>query len=196
MFEPFKKYILEKANVTEVELLKIGEVCQLKKLRKRQFLLQEGDVWKYNAFIVKGCLRTYTIDEKGSEHILNFAIENWWAGDRESLHTGNPSVYNIDALEEAAVILISKASFDKLCSTIPAFNDMVNAILQRSFVASQARIHTFLSLGAEEKYLQFMEKYPQLAMRVPQGMIASYLGITAETLSRVRKQTAKNQRSS
>ncbi|BAV06915.1 cAMP-binding domain of CRP or a regulatory subunit of cAMP-dependent protein kinases [Filimonas lacunae] len=196
MFEAFKKYILEKANVTEADLEKIEAVCQYKKLRKRQFLLQEGDVWKYNAFIVKGCLRTYTIDDKGTEHILNFAIENWWTGDRESLQTGNPSMYNIDTLEDAEVILITKANFDQLCSTIPAFNDMVNAILQRSFVASQSRIHTFLSLGAEEKYLKFLEKYPQLATRVPQGMIASYLGITAETLSRVRKQTAKNQRSS
>lgn len=193
MFDTFKKYILEKANVTEDDLLKIEEVCQFKKLRKRQYLLQEGDVWKYNAFIVKGCLRTFTVDDKGNEHILNFAIENWWTGDRESLQTGSPSAYNIDALEDSNVILISKSNFDQLCRDIPAFNDMVNAILQRSFVASQSRIHNFLSLNAEEKYQHFLEKYPQIALRVPQGMIASYLGITAETLSRVRKQASKRQ---
>jgi len=181
--------------MTEAALLAIEAACQYKKLRKRQYLLQEGDVWKYNAFVAKGCLRTYTVDDKGNEHILNFAIENWWIGDRESLQTGNPSAYNIDALEDSAVILISKDNFDQLCSDIPAFNDMVNAILQRSFIASQSRIHTFLSLSAEEKYLSFLEKYPQLAIRVPQGMIASYLGITAETLSRVRKQSAKKPRS-
>jgi CRP-like cAMP-binding protein len=89
------------------------------------------------------------------------------------------------------VILISKPNFDRLCSEIPAFNDIINMILEKSFIASQKRIHTFLSLSAEEKYLKFVEKYPQLSMRVPQGMIASYLGITPETLSRVRKQAAK-----
>lgn len=196
MFEAFKEYIAGKSNITEEDLLKIENVCQFKKLRKRQYLLQEGDVWKYNAFIVKGCLRTYTVDDKGNEHILNFAIENWWTGDRESLQSGNPSAYNIDALEDSEVILISKPDFDQLCSQIPALNDMVNAILQKSFIASQSRIHTFLSLSAEEKYLKFLEKYPQLSMRVPQSMIASYLGITPETLSRVRNQSSKGKRTS
>lgn len=196
MFDNFKQYILERSTVTAEDLLKIEAVCQFKKLRKRQYLLQEGDVWKYNAFIVKGCVRTFSVDEKGNEHILNFAIENWWTGDRESLLSGEPSAYNIEALEDTEVILIIKETFDQLCKEIPAFNDMINNILQRSFNASQKRIHTFLSLSAEEKYLQFLEKYPQLIMRVPQGMIASYLGITAETLSRVRKQASKNQRSS
>ena len=166
-------------------------VCQVKRLRKRQYLLQDGDVWKYNAFVTKGCLRTYTVDEKGNEHIVNFAVENWWTGDRESLQTGHPSIYNIDALEDAEVVLISKANFDTLCKSIPAFNDLVNSILQKSFIAAQNRIHTFISLTAEEKYKKFIEKYPHLLMRVPQGMIASHLGITAETLSRIRKKTAK-----
>jgi CRP-like cAMP-binding protein len=187
VFEAFKQYLTEKSQVTAADLSRIEAACIFKKLRKRQYLLQEGDVWKYNAFIVKGCVRTYTVDEKGNEHILNFAIENWWTGDRESLLSGKPAVFNIDALEDVEVILIPKQEFDQLCQEIPALNDMVNAILQRSFVASQNRIHTFLSLGAEEKYQQFINKYPQLANRLPQGMIASYLGITPETLSRVRK---------
>ncbi|SFW73591.1 Crp/Fnr family transcriptional regulator [Chitinophaga sancti] len=191
MFESFKQYILERSTISESDLLKIEAVCQYKKLRKKQYLLQEGDVWKYNAFIVKGCLRTFHVDDKGNEHILNFAIENWWTGDRESLQSGLPSIYNIEALEDAEIILITKDNFDQLCKEIPAFNDMINAILQKSFVASQGRIQTFLSLGAEEKYQRFIEKYPQLALRVPQGMIASYLGITPETLSRVRKNRTK-----
>jgi CRP-like cAMP-binding protein len=191
MFESFKNYILQRNAISEPDLLKIEAVCQYKKLRKKQYLLQEGDVWKYNAFIVKGCLRTFHVDDKGNEHILNFAIENWWTGDRESLHSGKPSIYNIEALEDAEVILITKPDFDQLCQDIPPFNDMINAILQKSFIASQGRIQNFLSLSAEEKYLNFMEKYPQLALRVPQGMIASYLGITPETLSRVRKNKLK-----
>ena len=191
MFEALRKYILEKVFLSEEELSKIEAVCQFKRLRKRQYLLQEGDIWKYNAFIVKGCVRTYTVDDKGNEYIINFAIENWWTGDRESLQTGNPSACYIDALEDSEIILISKLNFDRLCSDIPALNDMVNTILQNSFIASQSRIQSFLSLSAEEKYLRFLEKYPQLATRIPQGMIASYLGITEETLSRVRRQSSK-----
>lgn len=191
MIEIFKEYIRQRSSVAEVELSKIEAVCQIKKLRKRQYLLQEGDVWKFNAFVTKGCLRTYTIDEKGNEHIINFAVENWWTGDRESLASGQPSIFNIDALEDAEVVLITKTNFDKLCAEIPAFNNMVNAILQKSFIVAQSRIHTFISLSAEDKYLKFIEKYPHLISRVPQGMIASYLGITPETLSRIRKQTAR-----
>lgn len=191
MIEIFKKYVLDKSEVSEADFSKIAEVCQVKKLRKRQYLLQEGDVWKYNAFVTKGCLRTYTLDNKGSEHIINFAVENWWTGDRESLTSGEPSIFNIDALEDSEVVLITKNKFDHLCHEIPAFNDMVNNILQKSFIVAQNRIHTFISLTAEEKYLKFLEKFPHLTMRVSQGMIASYLGITPETLSRLRKQTVK-----
>lgn len=191
MIEVFNAYLKEKAAFSDDELKQIESVTTIKKLRKRQYLLQEGDIWKYNAFVTKGCLRTYTIDEKGNEHILSFAIENWWTGDRESLETGKPSVYNIDAIEDAQIALIAKESFNTLCKEIPTFNNMVNAILQKSFIVSQNRIHNFISLDAEEKYMQFLQRYPQLAMRVPQGMIASYLGITPETLSRIRKNTAR-----
>jgi CRP-like cAMP-binding protein len=191
VIEDLLNYIREKVNITEGELAEIAAVCHIKKLKKRQFLLQEGDVWKYHAFITKGCLRTYTVDDKGNEHNIYFAVENWWTGDRESLASGLPSIFNIDALEDCEIILINKASFEKLCTDIRVFNEMVNLILQKSFLVAQGRIHSFISLTAEEKYIRFLTKYPHLPMRVPQGMIASYLGITAETLSRIRKQTAR-----
>ena len=191
MIAVFKTYLKEKGDYTEAELDTIANAAVIKKVRKRQYLLQEGDVWKYNAFVTKGCLRTDSVDEKGAEHILNFAVENWWTGDRESLQTGKPSAYNIDALEDSEVALITREKYDTLCREIPAFNNMVNAILEKSFRVSQSRIHTFISGSAEEKYLSFLEKFPHLVMRVPQSMIASYLGITAETLSRVRKQLVK-----
>lgn len=191
MIEVFKAYLNGKGSFSDAELKQIESVTTIKKLRKRQYLLQEGDVWKYNAFITKGCVRTYTIDEKGNEHILNFAVENWWTGDRESLFSGKPSVYNIDALEDSQVALITKENFNLLCKEISAFNDMVSLILEKSFIVSQNRIQNFISSTAEEKYLKFLEKFPHLPMRVPQGMIASYLGITAETLSRIRKSMLK-----
>lgn len=191
MIDVFLNYLKNKGNFSEEELGSIADATLIKKVRKRQYLLQEGDLSRYNIFVTKGCLRTYTVDEKGIEHILNFAVENWWLGDRESLETGEPSIYNIDAIEDSEVALLTKEKFDRLCREIPAFNNMVNAILQKSFLVAQNRIHTFISLTAEEKYLSFLEKFPHLATRVPQSMIASYLGMTAETLSRIRKLIVK-----
>lgn len=191
MFEQFKEYIGQKATLTEADYAKIEAVCIFKKLRKKQYLLQEGDVWKYNAFITKGLVRFYSVDENGRENIVSFAKENWWTGDRASLLTGEPSKNNIDAIEDTELILITKSNFDRLCRDIPAFNDMVNAILNKSFITSQNRIHSAIAFTAEQKYLDFVQKYPDLSLRVPQAMIASYLGITPETLSRVRKETVK-----
>ena len=148
-------------------------------------------MWKYNAFITKGCLRTYAVDDKGMEHIINFAIENWWTGDRESMLNNQPSKLNIDAIEDSEVVLITKQNFDLLCAQIPVFNEMVNAIIQKSLIANQNRILSTISSTAEEKYTNFINKYPDFAVRIPQAMIASYLGIKPETLSRVRNSAAK-----
>ncbi|WPU97309.1 Crp/Fnr family transcriptional regulator [Mucilaginibacter sp. cycad4] len=191
MFELFKEYISQKTTLAEADYAKIEAVCIYKRLRKKQYLLQEGDVWKYNAFITKGLVRFYSVDENGRENIVSFAKENWWTGDRASLLTGEPSKNNIDAIEDTELVLITKSNFDKLCSEIPAFNDMVNAILNKSFITSQNRIHSAIAFTAEQKYLDFVQRYPDLLLKVPQAMIASYLGITPETLSRVRKETIK-----
>jgi CRP-like cAMP-binding protein len=192
MFSFFRNYIEEKINLTDQEFALIESVSALKKLRKHQYLLQEGDVWRWNAFVCKGFLRTYSIDNKGQEHIMNFAPENHWSGDRSSLASELPSKYNIDALEHSEVLMIKKGDFDMLCSSIPVFNDLVNTILQKSFVVSQDRIHVNITHSAEEKYQDFITKFPGIANRVPQHMIASYLGISAETLSRVRKPSSKS----
>ncbi len=192
MSEIFKAYLKNKSELEDADIERILATTQLKKLRKHQYLLQQGDVWKYNAFVNEGCLRTYSVDEKGNEHIIQFSIEEWWAGDRASYESGEPSLFNIETLEASEVLLISKTNLEQLCKQIPAFNDLINNILHRSFIAAQGRIHTSISLSAEEKYNQFIRKYPQIANRVSQGMIASYLGITPETLSRVRKRTGKH----
>lgn len=118
---------------------------------------------------------------------MNFSPENYWTGDRESLMTENPSKFNIDAIEDAEILLIKKEDFEKLCIQIPKFSELVNTILQKSFVVSQSRIHSNISLSAEDKYQNFLQKFPSIANRVPQHMIASYLGISPETLSRIRK---------
>ncbi len=191
MFEVFAKYLLNQIQLSDEELEMIREVTIVRKLRKNQYLLQEGDIWRFNAFITRGCLRTYSVNDKSNEHIINFAIENWWIGDRESLLNGTPSRFNIDAIEDSEVLLISKDNFAMLTKSIPQFQDLVNLIIERSFVASQNRINSSISHSAEEKYKNFMEKQAHIALRVPQHMVASYLGITPETLSRIRKQTLK-----
>jgi CRP-like cAMP-binding protein len=160
LFEVLKNYIEKRVALTETELAGIKSVTTIKKLRKKQYLLQEGDVWSFHAFVAKGCLRTYTIDDKGLEHIIYFAIENWWTGDRESLLSGKPATFNIDAVEDSEVALINKANFEKLCRDIPAFNTMVSEVLEKSLAATQHRITATISYTAEQKYQQFLKKYP------------------------------------
>jgi CRP-like cAMP-binding protein len=191
MFEIFLKYLSDKIELSDHEIQLIESVCKSKKLRKRQFLSQEGEVWHYNAFICRGLVKTFSIAENATEHIINFAPENYWTGDRESLINGTPSRLNIDAIEPTELILIEKADFEKLCIEIPQLNQMVNEIIQKSFIVSQGRILVNISFTAEEKYQNFLEKYPNIVNRIPQHMIASYIGITPETLTRLRRNMVK-----
>ena len=191
MFEIFSSYLKEKAGLTDEELDQVRVVTVNRKLRKRQYLLQEGDVCHYNCFVVKGCLRNYRVSEDGNEHILRFAIENWWLSDPESYNNDTPSKNNIDALEDSELLLIEKQDFNNLLSNIPHFKDFIYNLKAKSFDASQNRIMSNISDTAEEKYLNFMKRYPDIFNRVPLHMIASYLGVSRETLSRIRNQYAK-----
>lgn len=188
MFEIFKEYITQKAVLTVDDLDLIQSVSVVKKLRKRQYLLQEGDISRSNAFVARGCLRLYRINDTGAEHVLRFAKENWWMSDRESYLTGEPSKSYIDALEDTYLITWSKENWEKLKAAIPTLKAFEEELLARSFVASQNRIHATISLSSEEKYNHFASEFPDLLNRVPQQMVASYLGISRETLSRIRSQ--------
>lgn len=192
MFESLATYLVGKGNLTSEELKLVEKVIIPKKLRKRQYLLQEGDISYYNCFIAKGCLRLYRIGKDGSEHILRFAIENWWISDYESYHAGLPSKYNIDALEDCELLMIEKDKFDNLTKTIPNFQKLREILDTRNFEVNQKRILSNISETAEEKYDNFMRLYPQIYNRVPLYMVASFLGVSRETLSRVRQQYVKN----
>jgi CRP-like cAMP-binding protein len=187
----FLKYLSSKFTITNEELEMVKEVCRIKKVRKKQYLLQEGDIWRYNAFVLSGFLRTYSVDEKGQEHYIQFSIEDWWAGDRESYVYETPAKLNIDAFEDSEVLLIGKEDFETLLNKIPTFNSFMRILMERSLIALRNRVQSNISYTAEEKYTDFLKTYPGLSNRIPQHMIASYLGITPETLSRVRNQVSK-----
>lgn len=191
MDDVFEEYIRAKVQLTPAEWARLAALSSARHLRKRQFLLHDGQVWQHYAFVCRGCLRQYQVDAKGIEHILKFSIENWWAGDRESLMTGQPSRQNIDALEDTDVLLFPKAGFEQFAREVPAFHELIDGLLSRTYLASQRRIQSAISADAETKYREFVQNYPQLVQRVPLRMIASYLGLSAETLSRIRALNAK-----
>src|SRR3954469_18590620 len=132
MFELLYKKISEKITITEEEFNLCRSLFLPKKLRKRQYFLQEGNVCKYQAFVEKGILRSYTVDEKGAEHILQFASEGWWMADLSSYITGEPSLFNIDALEEAELLLLSKPSWDQLLQTLPKLEHYFRILIQNN----------------------------------------------------------------
>ncbi|HEY5751270.1 MAG TPA: Crp/Fnr family transcriptional regulator [Chryseolinea sp.] len=190
MYEALRKYINSYTSsiISDEEFKYCQEALTPRKLKKRQFLLHEGSICQYSAFIVNGAMRQYTIDKRGVEHIVRFGIENWWMSDRESLIMLTPSLYNIDAVEDCDLLVSTNEQVTRLKEQSPTVGILFQQLDQRSFIANQDRIQATISLSAEERYAHLMEAYPEFVQRFPQAMIASYLGITPETLSRVRKQ--------
>ncbi len=163
-------------------------ILKSRKLKKKQYLLQAGDICRHEYFINKGCLRAYLTDNDGADHVLQLGIEGWWIGDMYSFLTETPANYHIDALEDAEVLMIDKHSLENLYKAIPKFERFFRIIIQNAFVATQRRVIENLSQDAEERYIQFVNRYPAFEQRIPQHQIASYLGITPESLSRIRRQ--------
>lgn len=193
MFETLRTHILSRVEMPEEDFKHGTELMIPKKLRKRQYLLQAGDVCKWLAFISKGCLRHYAVDDSGTEHIERFGIEGWWMVDLESFRAHTPSRDNIDALEDSELLLISGESLDKLYAAAPVWDRYFREILEQEFKAALARISDFMSASAEERYLNFLSTYPDLFQRVPLHQIASYLGMTPQFLSRIRKKLAERE---
>jgi len=161
-----------------------------------ELLQRAGDVARHAAFVASGCLRSYVIDAGGKEHIIQFAPETWWLADGASLMTGKPSQYFVDAVEESVLLLIAPASHQAILERVPGFAVAFRTGLQKHNAAKDERIVTALSSSAEERYCEFLERYPSLVQRVPQRMLASYLGVSPETVSRIRKKLSRNQNKS
>lgn len=159
-----------------------------KKIRKRQYLVQEGEQNKYSAFVLSGCLRSYFIDANGFEHILQFAIEDWWIADMMSITTQRPGNLAIDALEDSEVMLLSRENQLKLFDECPKFERYFRIITENGMVSFQRRVLENISLPAAERYKNFAKRYPVMVQRLPQTQVASYLGITPEFLSKIRHQ--------
>jgi len=193
MYEALIKYFNSYATspLSEKEIESIESVFVHKRFRKRQYFLQEGEVCKHTAFIVKGAMRQYTVDDKGEEHIARLSIENWWASDRESLMKQIPSIYFIDAWEDTEALLVTKSAFIDLIDGIPTLAESMRNIDVNFAIASQRRLNAAISLSAEERYHDLEKNYPEFLQRFPQHIIASYLGINRETLSRIRSRGVK-----
>ena len=153
--------------------------------------MQAGDICKFIAFVQKGALKQYTTDLDGNKHIFQFAIENWTISDMESFITGNSSIYHIDAMEDAQLVLIDKMNHEMLLKEEPKYQEYMRLQLTGAYLAMQKRLNSSISLSPEERYNEFLLMRPDISQRVPQHMIASYLGLQPETLSRIRKKNSR-----
>ena len=192
MFHRLREHVSRLVPLDDAEVPLCSTFMIPKRIRKGAYILQEGDAAKYLVFVTSGCLRSYTIDKKGGEHIVQFAFEGWWITDLYSFLTGKPGSYFIDALEESDVLLLDATAYEKLCTTVPQFERYFRILLQNNYIATHRRILASISMSAEERYLQMLAEYPAVAQRVAQRHIASYLGITPEALSRIRNRIARN----
>ncbi|MFT3823867.1 MAG: Crp/Fnr family transcriptional regulator [Chitinophagaceae bacterium] len=186
MFEQIDNSITKHIQLTEEELELFHSLLKLKKVKKKQYLLQEGEICNFEAFILKGCIRTYFLSPDGTETILMFAVEDWWVSDIGSFTEQRPSNMFIETMEDCELLTIDYKNKGILFEKIPKFEKFFRLLVQRSLTVLQQRFYASVSQTAEERYLAFIEKYPSLVQRVPQHQIARYLGVSPEFLSKVR----------
>ena len=189
-FGVLRTYLQARASFTDAELEFIETMFVPAHLPANDFLQRAGAVAKYSAFVAKGCLRKYVIDAEGKEHIVQFAPETWWLADASSLANGTPAQYFVDAIEDSDLLLLDAPSHETLIAKVPGYADAFRRGLQKHAAARDERIVSSLSSSAQERYTAFLQTYPSIATRVPQRMLASYLGVSPETISRIRRKLA------
>jgi CRP-like cAMP-binding protein len=191
MYEFFLASLRKYISLTDGEAFTITEKLQLRKVRKKQWLVTPGEYCKAEFFVNKGCLRAYYVDDDGHQHIVKFASEGWWISDIESLFNATPATLYVEALEDSDVILLTRTSQEELFELIPQLNKYFRLVYQKALANSSGRLLRTISGTAEQHYLQFVQQYPDMEQRVPQYMIASYLGVTPEFLSKIKGRMAK-----
>jgi CRP-like cAMP-binding protein len=184
-------HISKQITLDPEEIALLTAAFQPRQLKKKEYLQRQGEITRHEHFVTKGCLRTFHLDEKGEEHIAQFAVEDWWIGDLYSFLTQTPSRYSIEALEDCELLQISKPALESIYLKVPKMERFFRIIIQNAFIASQNRIISSMSKTADERYQEFIRKYPNIEQRVPQYQVAAYLGVTAEFLSRIRKRFAQ-----
>jgi len=181
------KNISRHISLTADEIDFFTSLLQPKSLKAGEFLLREGQICRYESFVTKGCLKTYYLDRDGIEHIIDFSIEEWWADDLYSFFTQTASKSNIKAIEETDVLQISKNNLEILYEKVPKFERFFRVLFQNAYITQREQINLTLSTSAEERYAHFLKKKPYAAKRFSQKDIASYLGITPQFLSGLKK---------
>ncbi|WP_324677891.1 Crp/Fnr family transcriptional regulator [Hymenobacter sp. GOD-10R] len=192
MYERLRAYFQRQLAISDAQFEVVKQALIPKVLQRNELVVWQGEVERRGAFVVKGCLRSYVVDKKEKEHIIQFAPENWWISDQHSMLRGLPAMCSIEAVEESEVLLFGPDFFPLLQTLGPAFQAFFHTLLQNSMAAMQRRLIATLSATAEERYLEFLQMYPTLVQRLPQRMIAAYLGVTPESLSRIRKELARS----
>jgi CRP-like cAMP-binding protein len=187
MYDRYFQEFNKKVILTEDDQELIKNYLTVKKLRKKHYLLQEGDVCKCVAFIENGAMRSYKVNEDGSEHIVLFALEGQFLTDLYSFLTNEPSIYNIDAIEESELVVITRSASDELRKRSAKYQEFIFQATSEAYIQLEKRMTSVISLSLEERYKELTTLYPNIIQRLPQHMIASYMGLTPETLSRVRK---------
>ncbi|PKB15301.1 Crp/Fnr family transcriptional regulator [Flavobacterium sp. 5] len=186
MSEIFKHHLEKFIEVNDTEFLDILAFFQVVKVRKKENLLLEGQICKSNYFVLNGCLRKFFVNEKGTEQTTEFAIENWWITDNIAYENQQASEFYIQAVENSEILVIDHHSQEKLLAEFPKMERYFRFIFQRAYAASQMRIKYLYSFSKEDFYHQLNSKYPDFVQRIPQYLIASFLGFTPEYLSEIR----------
>ena len=192
-FSPVIEYISRYVDLDDDEIVHFKSFLKMKKVRKRQFIVQPGFVCKHKSYVVKGAFRAYLVDSEGREHTLAFAIEDWWISDYTSLIYQEPATLFVEALEDSVLIQIEYEDEQLFLKEIPKLEKFERIITQRSLAFQQKRLLSNFIMTAEERYDEFMDKYAAIAKRVPQYALASYLGFSKEYLSKIRnRRTGKS----
>ncbi len=189
-FTAIDEYVNRCGRFSSEEIAIFNSLLKPRSVRKKQLLLREGEVCDFEAYIVSGCIRSYYIDENGSEVILQFAIEDWWVSDIGSFHERKPSLLYIEAMEDSELLTLNPARKEELLKRVPQFERVFRLMIQRHLSALEHRLIRTLAQTAEERYLEFIKQYPKIALRIPQHYIAAYLGMTPEFLSKIRRRLA------
>lgn len=193
-FSLILKNVARYIDLTQEESEFFTSLLEPRLLERKKVYLRAGGVCNYSTFVVNGALKSYTVDAQGKEHILSFATRDWWIADLYSLLSRKPAVLNIEAIEDTDVLLLSRSNQQLLYQKVPKFERFFRIIVENALVASQQRLIDNMSVAAEERYLNFIKKYPDIPASVPQRSIASYLGITPEFLSKIRSRLARRER--